>query len=103
MELTGTQGGISPGDYDTEAFMSGSTGLSGPKRKLGQTGLEARNRDEEDYGWADGDGATMPHPPPQWQGSEDILLGHELAQSEGEDGGDGHAEGSEVGEVDSND
>jgi hypothetical protein len=29
---------------------------------------------DEDYGWADEDDGQLPQPPPQWQGSEDILV-----------------------------
>jgi hypothetical protein len=30
--------------------------------------------DDEDYGWAEDDEVELPEPPPQWQGSEDILV-----------------------------
>ncbi len=29
---------------------------------------------DEDYGWAENDAEELPQPPPQWQGSEDILV-----------------------------
>ncbi|KAM5348167.1 hypothetical protein ACJ41O_007991 [Fusarium nematophilum] len=59
--------------------------LARHKRKLEQTELEVPDsEDDEDYGWADEDEAAMPAPPPQWQGSEDILLGQELGRSEDE-------------------
>ncbi|RCI09425.1 hypothetical protein L249_3756 [Ophiocordyceps polyrhachis-furcata BCC 54312] len=50
------------------------------KRKLGQAELEVPDSDDDDdddgaYGWAAEDEAALPAPPPQWQGSEDILLG----------------------------
>lgn len=62
------------------------------KRKLNQTDLEIPDsEDDEDYGWAEEDEASMPAPPQQWQGSEDILLGQEVGHSdEGEDGSDEH-------------
>jgi hypothetical protein len=41
---------------------------------------------DEDYGWQDEDDAAMPGMPPQWQGSEDLLLGH--VENAVEDGGD---------------
>lgn len=66
--------------------------LARHKRKLGETELEVPDsEDDEDYGWADEDEAAMPAPPPQWQGSEDILLGQEVGRSEDEnsDGDDG--------------
>ncbi|KAI8723532.1 RECA-2 domain-containing protein [Fusarium sp. LHS14.1] len=59
--------------------------LARHKRKLGETELEVPDsEDDEDYGWADEDEAAMPAPPPQWQGSEDILLGQEVGRSEDE-------------------
>ncbi|TWU76585.1 hypothetical protein ED733_007995 [Metarhizium rileyi] len=54
-----------------------------PKRKLDQVDLEVPDsQDDEDYGWADDDEAALPAPPPQWQGSEDVLLGQELGRSD---------------------
>ncbi|KAH9897250.1 P-loop containing nucleoside triphosphate hydrolase protein [Xylariomycetidae sp. FL2044] len=45
------------------------------KRKLNQTDFEIADSEGEDYGWDDEDEGAMPKMPPQWQGSEDILLG----------------------------
>ncbi|KAI0120393.1 P-loop containing nucleoside triphosphate hydrolase protein [Hypoxylon sp. NC0597] len=45
------------------------------KRKLSQTDFEVADSEGEDYGWEDEDELEMPRMPPQWQGSEDILLG----------------------------
>ncbi|KAL7629039.1 hypothetical protein AAE478_000557 [Parahypoxylon ruwenzoriense] len=45
------------------------------KRKLDQTDFEVADSEDEDYGWEDDDELEMPSMPPQWQGSEDILLG----------------------------
>ncbi|PHH69169.1 hypothetical protein CDD82_7950 [Ophiocordyceps australis] len=71
----------------TTAHPTGPANLVRPKkRKLGQTELEVPDSDDEDYGWADEDEEALPPPPPQWQGSEDILLGH---GSDASDGGDG--------------
>ncbi|KAJ4225361.1 hypothetical protein NW759_005060 [Fusarium solani] len=59
--------------------------LARHKRKLGETELEVPDsEDDEDYGWADEDEAAMPAPPPQWQGSEDLILGQEVGRSEDE-------------------
>ncbi|TQV96141.1 hypothetical protein V2A60_003413 [Cordyceps javanica] len=55
------------------------------KRKIGQTELEVPDSEDEDYGWADEDEASLPAPPPQWQGSEDIILGQDVGQSEDEE------------------
>ncbi|KAK7755183.1 hypothetical protein SLS62_002688 [Diatrype stigma] len=43
--------------------------------KLGETGFELPDSEDDDYGWEDEDAAEIP-PVPQWQGSEDILLGN---------------------------
>lgn len=45
------------------------------------------SEDDEDYGWADEDEASLPPQPSQWQGSEDILLGKEVGHSDDEDEG----------------
>ncbi|KAI1407048.1 P-loop containing nucleoside triphosphate hydrolase protein [Hypoxylon sp. FL1857] len=45
------------------------------KRKLSQTDFEVADSEGEDYGWEEEDELEMPSMPPQWQGSEDILLG----------------------------
>ncbi|KAL3590074.1 hypothetical protein FPOAC2_12256 [Fusarium poae] len=59
--------------------------LARNKRKLGETELEVPDsEDDEDYGWADEDEAAMPAPPPQWQGSEDLILGQDVGHSEEE-------------------
>ncbi|EPE31362.1 P-loop containing nucleoside triphosphate hydrolase [Glarea lozoyensis ATCC 20868] len=47
------------------------------KRKLAFTDLEipdSEGEDDEDYGWAEEDEVEVPVMPPQWQGSEDILI-----------------------------
>jgi hypothetical protein len=38
--------------------------------------FEVADSDEE-YGWQEEDSESLPPLPPQWQGSEDILLGHQ--------------------------
>ncbi|KAM3085323.1 hypothetical protein ACMFMG_003747 [Clarireedia jacksonii] len=57
--------------------------------------------DDEDYGWAEEDEEDMPGMPPQWQGSEDILVAPPLEETielddEGVDGG----EGADIGDQD---
>lgn len=53
------------------------------KRKLADTDIEIPDSDEE-YGWQDEDVEDLPRMPPQWQGSEDLLLGE---NSDSEAGG----------------
>ncbi|KAK1728948.1 P-loop containing nucleoside triphosphate hydrolase protein [Colletotrichum acutatum] len=69
------------------------------KRKLAEAGLEVPDSEEdnEEYGWAREDESALPGPPPQWQGSEDILLGTQAAESEDDGGsnGDGHGDGGD--------
>ncbi|KAI0523631.1 P-loop containing nucleoside triphosphate hydrolase protein [Xylaria bambusicola] len=45
------------------------------KRKFDETDDEIADSEAENYGWEDEDEAEMPNMPPQWQGSEDLLLG----------------------------
>ncbi|PHH87465.1 hypothetical protein CDD83_8842 [Cordyceps sp. RAO-2017] len=99
-------GGVASVDYDADAAGSLSGGpadLGRRKRKLGQTELEVPDSEDEgdegeddDYGWAGEDEEALPAPPPQWQGSEDILLGQEVGRGGGGGGGggDGDGEGS---------
>lgn len=59
------------------------------KRKLSATDLEipdSEGEDDEDYGWAEEDEEDIPPMPPQWQGSEDILVPPE-GELEGDDEG----------------
>lgn len=47
------------------------------KRKFAAIALEipdSEGEDDEDYGWAEEDEEDVPPMPPQWQGSEDILV-----------------------------
>ncbi|TDZ47189.1 DNA repair protein rhp55 [Colletotrichum trifolii] len=61
------------------------------KRKLAEAGLEVPDSDEEgeEYGWEQEDDAALPGMPPQWQGSEDLLLG---TQGRSDDEGSGGSE-----------
>lgn len=43
------------------------------KRKLGDTDFEVADSEDDEYGWEDED--ALPTMPPQWQGSEDLLVG----------------------------
>nr|XP_036583191.1 uncharacterized protein CTRU02_06784 [Colletotrichum truncatum]KAF6792167.1 hypothetical protein CTRU02_06784 [Colletotrichum truncatum] len=64
------------------------------KRKLAEAGLEVPDSDDdgEGYGWEQEDDAALPGMPPQWQGSEDLILGTQAdrdKEDEDEDGGGG--------------
>ena len=52
------------------------------KRKLGDAGLEIPDSDD-DYGWDPDDEAHLPPEPPQWQGSEDLIVGTQRSDDEG--------------------
>lgn len=55
--------------------MTLATNTRPQKRKFAQSDFEIADSEGEDYGWEDEDEAEMPNMPPQWQGSEDLLLG----------------------------
>jgi hypothetical protein len=44
------------------------------KRKLKDTGFEIADS-EDKYGWESDDARHLPPEPPQWQGSEDLIVG----------------------------
>jgi hypothetical protein len=57
--------------------------------------------DDEDYGWAEEDEEDMPGMPPQWQGSEDILVAPPMEETvELDDEGVGGGERVEIGDED---
>ncbi|KAI1736749.1 P-loop containing nucleoside triphosphate hydrolase protein [Xylaria scruposa] len=86
-------GGLAGLDLETnQPSLALATNLNRQKRKFDETGIEIADSEGEDYGWEDEDEAEMPRMPPQWQGSEDLLLGRadeddnltaELSESEG--------------------
>ena len=79
--------------YDVTQSSVEISNLPHHKRKLGQTDLEVPDsEDDEDYGWAEEDEAAMPAPPPQWQGSEDLLLGQEVGRSEEDSDGNDNSD-----------
>lgn len=89
LHAKGLQTGLAPAQYDGHA--SSST-TPGPKRKIGETGFEVADSEDEDYGWQEKDSSLLPGMPPQWQGSEDLILGQQNHDTEG----DTHAEDSEL-------
>ncbi|KAL2279514.1 hypothetical protein FJTKL_13390 [Diaporthe vaccinii] len=84
--------GLAPAQFDGHAASSTTTG---PKRKLGETGFEVADSEDEDYGWQEKDSSLLPGMPPQWQGSEDLILGQKHHETEG----DSHVEDSELEDV----
>lgn len=72
------QGGLVPLKYNTLESVGAITYTPAQKRKLDETGFEIPDSEDEDYGWQEDDDNALPRPPPQWQGSEDILLGQKL-------------------------
>lgn len=65
------------------------------KRKLGDTELVPRSGDDDDYGWDHEDEDNLPSMPPQWQGSEDILLGHRRYEDEEEEADEDEDDGAD--------
>ncbi|KAI0410253.1 P-loop containing nucleoside triphosphate hydrolase protein [Xylaria grammica] len=85
-------GGLAGLDLETnQASLALATNPRRQKRKFDETDYEIADSEGEDYGWEDEDEAEMPNMPPQWQGSEDLLLGRP------EDGDDLTAEISSCG------
>ncbi|KAI0459348.1 P-loop containing nucleoside triphosphate hydrolase protein [Xylaria acuta] len=69
-------GGLTGLDLETnQPSLALATNPHRQKRKFGETDIEIADSEGEDYGWEDEDEAEMPNMPPQWQGSEDLLLG----------------------------
>lgn len=73
------------------------------KRKRSMEVPDSEGEDDEDYGWAEEDEEDVPVMPPQWQGSEDILIPDpaekedDVEEEEKEDNG-GDVENVEEGE-----
>ncbi|KAL8372095.1 hypothetical protein RB595_001746 [Gaeumannomyces hyphopodioides] len=71
-----------------------------PKRRRGDGDLEIADSDDddddEDYGWQGEDATSLPPMPPQWQGSEDILLGQGPDDSDEGEGDDSDGQGEPV-------
>ncbi|KAI1298954.1 P-loop containing nucleoside triphosphate hydrolase protein [Xylaria venustula] len=59
----------------SQASLAFATNRRRQKRKFDGNDYEIADSEGEDYGWEDEDEADMPDMPPQWQGSEDLLLG----------------------------
>ncbi|KAG5916177.1 hypothetical protein E4U61_003883 [Claviceps capensis] len=78
------QTGVRSAEYNTANMTAEPAITIQRKRKRDDASLEVPDtEDDEDYGWADEDESALPQPP-QWQGSEDILLGQELGRSDEE-------------------
>ncbi|KAI1757357.1 P-loop containing nucleoside triphosphate hydrolase protein [Xylaria castorea] len=69
-------GGLTGLDLETnQPSLALAANLNRQKRKFDETDIEIADSEGEDYGWENEDEAEMPNMPPQWQGSEDLLLG----------------------------
>lgn len=76
-------------DHGYVPDMASLTFAARPKRRRGDGDHEVPDSDDdEDYGWQDEDATALPPMPPQWQGSEDVLLGRDSDDGEEEEGGD---------------
>lgn len=76
--------GLKPASYDGNKPNVAFSSTPGPKRKFEETGFEIPDSEDEDYGWQEEDTSLLPGMPPQWQGSEDIILGqHPETDDEG--------------------
>lgn len=86
-----------PLDYDGLEPTGATAYTPAQKRKLDETGFEIPDSEDEDYGWQDDDDNALPNAPPQWQGSEDILLGQnpDAEDAIGDDEEDDRADDSE--------
>jgi hypothetical protein len=84
------QRGLVSVEYDSTQQSRTITSTPAQKRKLGETGFEIADSDNEEYGWDDDE--ELPPMPSQWQGSEDILLTRNLESDEDDhqDSGQSH-------------
>ncbi|GJC78020.1 hypothetical protein ColLi_00858 [Colletotrichum liriopes] len=91
------QTGVIGVHYDTNQPSVLLSNTPRAKRKLAEAGLEVPDseEDDEEYGWVQEDDAALPAPPPQWQGSEDLLLGTQAAESDEDGDGDGDRDGGD--------
>lgn len=80
-----SQAGLFPVEYDDPE----QTPTRPVKRKVGDAGLEIADSDDDDYGWDPEDEDHLPPEPPQWQGSEDLIVGTQRSDDEGDAGGEG--------------
>jgi hypothetical protein len=90
-QLTSTQHGLEEVQLaDTDAILdAGILTTPSQKRKADEI-RDSEDEDDlegsdEDYGWAEEDDGQLPKPPPQWQGSEDILVPGAEERAEDED------------------
>ncbi|KAK4157331.1 P-loop containing nucleoside triphosphate hydrolase protein [Chaetomidium leptoderma] len=74
------KGGLVSAQYDDTQQSKTLTSTPAQKRKLGDTGFEIADSEDEDYGLDDDE--ELPPMPSQWQGSEDLLLTREPESDE---------------------
>lgn len=73
-------------DYDAVQSQGALSYIPAQKRKLDGTGFEVPDTEDE-YGWGEEDISALPGQPPQWQGSEDIILGTRPETDDEDDNG----------------
>lgn len=66
--------GLVPVEYDGVQRVGATSYTPAQKRKLDKTGFGVPDSEDE-YGWEEEDTSLLPGQPPQWQGSEDVILG----------------------------
>ncbi|SPN98594.1 related to DNA repair protein rhp55 [Cephalotrichum gorgonifer] len=88
--------GLLPVDYDIADRQSQVEDRS-VKRKFGDVRREIPDSDDE-YGWDSEDEAHLPPEPPQWQGSEDLIVGTQRSGSESSGEEDADEEGGDAAE-----
>lgn len=75
---------ITTSQVEENAILPSSNGQR--KLEIGDSEEEGLDDSDDDYGWDEEDEANMPDPPPQTQGSEDLLIpGPVELEDEGEE------------------
>lgn len=83
-------------DYDGDQPVGAVSYIPAQKRKLDETGFEVPDSEDDEYGWHEEYNSALPGQPPQWQGSEDILLGQHPKMDDQDGGSEGDDTDPEV-------
>jgi len=76
------QTGLVPFQGDSVPVSAAVMNAPGLKRKLRDTGFEIGDSEDDEYGWESDDARHLPPEPPQWQGSEDLIVGTQKYRSD---------------------